>query len=95
MLSVLLNSITQCAELLRSSKPISHLKILVSNQLCSSGYSQIFRETSAVIMKEAFVILIVIAVFLTMVQAGAGTGTLESRRGEFTTLTSRQFNYLL
>ena len=39
-------------------------------------------------MKEAFVVLIVIAVFLTMVQAGAGTGTLESRRGEFTTLYS-------
>ena len=39
-------------------------------------------------MKLAFVILIVIAVFLTMCQAGAGTGTLESRRGEFTALTS-------
>ena len=39
-------------------------------------------------MKVAFVIVIVTAVFLTMVQAGAGIGTLESRRGEFTALTS-------
>ena len=39
-------------------------------------------------MKVAFVIVFVIAVLLTMFQAGAGTGTLESRRGEFTTLYS-------
>ena len=39
-------------------------------------------------MKVAFVIVFVIAVLLTTFQAGTGTGTLESRRGEFTTLCS-------
>ena len=47
-------------------------------------------------MKVASVIVFVTAVLLTMFQAGAGTGTLESRRGEFTTLYSTIYlSYLI